>query len=94
MEAAPYDESGVLLILTQITRYGGIPAMSPTSPAPSLPLTSARVIVSDVIPDFVLCSAPSVPQPVFTITEMAPIRAFSWFKAPTSAYTFKTLIRH
>ena len=29
----------------------------------------------------VLCSASSVPQPVFTIME----------KAPTSAYTFKTL---
>ena len=34
----------------------------------------------------VLCSAPSVPQPVFTITEKAPTRAFS----PTSAFTFKT----
>ena len=41
----------------------------------------------------VLCSAPSVPQPVFTITETekAPARAFSWLKAPTSAFTFKTL---
>ena len=27
----------------------------------------------------------------FTITEMAPTRAFSWLKAPTSAFTFKTL---
>ena len=35
----------------------------------------------------VLCSAPSVLQPVFTIT--APTRAFSWLKAPTSAFTFK-----
>ena len=32
-----------------------------------------------------------VPQPVFTITEKAPTRAFSWLKAPTSAFTFKTL---
>ena len=32
----------------------------------------------------VLCSAPSVPQPVYTITE----------KAPTSAFTLKTLLRH
>ena len=39
----------------------------------------------------VLCSAPSVPQPVFTITEKALTRAFSWLKAPTSAFTFKTL---
>ena len=42
----------------------------------------------------VLCSAPSVPQPVFTITEKAPTRAFSWLKAPTRAFTFKTLLRH
>ena len=26
--------------------------------------------------------------------EKAPTRAFSWFKAPTSAFTFKTLLRH
>ena len=30
----------------------------------------------------------------FVITEKAPTRAFSWLKAPTSAFTFKTLIRH
>ena len=42
----------------------------------------------------VLCIAPSVPQPVFTITEKAPTRAFSWLKVPTSAFTFKTLLRH
>ena len=29
-----------------------------------------------------------------TITEKAPTRAFSWLKAPTSAFTFKTLLRH
>ena len=29
-----------------------------------------------------------------TITEKAPTRAFSWLKAPTSAFTFKTLSRH
>ena len=39
----------------------------------------------------VLCSAPSVPQSVFTITEKAPTRAFSWLNAPTTAFTFKTL---
>ena len=27
----------------------------------------------------------------FTITEKAPNRAFSWLKASTSAFTFKTL---
>ena len=34
---------------------------------------------------------PSVSQLVFTITEKAPTRAFSWLKAPISAFTFKTL---
>ena len=34
---------------------------------------------------------PSVSQSVFTIMEMAPTRAFSWLKAPTIAFTFKTL---
>ena len=29
-----------------------------------------------------------------TITEKAPTRAFSWLKAPTTAFTFKTLLRH
>ena len=28
------------------------------------------------------------------ITEKAPTRAFSWLKAPTKAFTFKTLLRH
>ena len=31
---------------------------------------------------------------VFTITEKAPTWAFSWLKAPTSASTLKTLLRH
>ena len=30
-------------------------------------------------------------QSVFTITKKAPTMAFSWLKAPTSAFTFKTL---
>ena len=29
----------------------------------------------------------------FTITENAPIRALSWLKVLTSAFTFKTLLR-
>ena len=37
---------------------------------------------------------PSVSQSVFTITEEAPTSAFSWLKAPTSDFTFKTLLRH
>ena len=36
---------------------------------------------------------PKVPEDV-TITEMASTRAFSWLKVPTSAFTFKTLLRH
>ena len=30
----------------------------------------------------------------FTSTEMAHTRVFSWLKAHTSAFTFKTLLRH
>ena len=30
----------------------------------------------------------------FEITEKAPTRAFSWLKAATTAFTFKTLLRH
>ena len=30
----------------------------------------------------------------FTITEKAPTWVFSWLKAPTSAFTFKALLRH
>ena len=30
----------------------------------------------------------------FVITEKAPTRAFSWLKAATTAFTFKTLFRH
>ena len=31
---------------------------------------------------------------VVQITEKAPTRAFSWLTAPTSAFIFKTLLRH
>ena len=30
----------------------------------------------------------------FVITEKAPTRAFSWLKAATTAFTFKTFLRH
>ena len=30
----------------------------------------------------------------FVITEKAPTRAFSWLKVNTTAFTFKTLLRH
>ena len=35
-----------------------------------------------------------VPSERFVITEKAPTRAFSWLKAATTAFTFKTLLRH
>ena len=33
-------------------------------------------------------------QRICTITEKAPTRVFSWLKAATTAFTFKTLLRH
>ena len=49
-----------------------------------------RLGVPNAVKIVVLCSASSI----FTITEKAPTRAFSWLKAPTSTFTFKTLLRH
>ena len=45
---------------------------------------SVTVNIETLLLLLVLCSAQSVSQSVFTITE----------KAPTSAFTFKTLLRH
>ena len=53
--------------------------------SPDLPLVREEDLVVE------LCSAPSVPQPVFTITEKAPTRALFWLKVPTSTFIFKTL---
>ena len=50
------------------------------SPAPGTWLQLATSAVND----------PSVSQSVFTIKEKAPTRAFSWLKAPTCTFTFKT----
>ena len=36
----------------------------------------------------------STAPPWFVIMEKAPTRAFSWLKAATTAYTFKTPLRH
>ena len=52
------------------------------------------VDIQHITDSAVLCSALSVPQPVFTVTEKALTRAISWLKAPTSVFTFKTLLRH
>ena len=53
-----------------------------------------RLVSAGLDTRLVLCSDPSVSQPVFTIMEKAPTRAFAWLKAPTSTFTFKTLLRH
>ena len=41
-----------------------------------------------------LNSSAVINQQSCTITKKAPTMAFSWLKAPTSAFTFKTLLRH
>ena len=41
---------------------------------------------------FVVASKRSIRR--FVITEKAPTRDFSWLKAATTAFTFKTLLRH
>ena len=40
------------------------------------------------------CSASKTSIRRFVITEKAPTRAFFWLKAATTAFTFKTLLRH
>ena len=52
-------------------------------------LSPVRITTSAVAED-----DPSISQSVFTITQKSPTRAFSWLKAPTRAFTFKTLLRH
>ena len=42
----------------------------------------------------VFISAPKSSIRRFIILEKAPTRAFSWLKAATTAFTFKTLLRH
>ena len=58
-----------------------------------LSVVGGRIIVSPK-DDNILTSAAdnqSISQSVFTIMEKAPTRALSWLKAPTGAFTFKTL---
>ena len=43
---------------------------------------------------WVLSSASKSSIRRFVITEKAPTRAFSWLKAATTAFTFKTLLKH
>ena len=51
--------------------------------------------LSSPVSPLVLYNDPSVSKSVFTITdaEKARTRAFSWLKAATTAFTFKTLIK-
>ena len=53
-----------------------------------------QYIYTDQTPDIMLNTRAVNDPSVFTITGKAPTRAFSWLKAPTSAFTFKTLLRH
>ena len=61
---------------------------------PSHHVSYARLAAMPDARRLVLYSASSVSQSVFTITEKAPTRASSWLKVPSSAFTFKTLLRH
>ena len=45
-------------------------------------------------PDTCTLVLQKVPSEGFVITEKAPTRAFPWLKAATTAFTFKTLLRH
>ena len=47
-----------------------------------------------IMPGWVCGSASKMSIQRLVITEKAPTRAFSWLKAATTAFTFKTLLRH
>ena len=61
-----------------------------------LPTALAWLVWCGELGCVVLCSAvlQTINRRSFTITEKDPTRAFSWLKAPTSAFIFKTLLRH
>ena len=48
------------------------------------------------VPDMMYFSTSASKRSIrkFVITEKAPTRYFSWLKAATTAFTFKTLLRH
>ena len=58
---------------------------------PIIPGPGARCLVLSLL---VLCSAPLVPQPVFTITEKAPTRAFSWLGPQNNYHEGRAALRH
>ena len=70
-----------------VSRHGAV-CSSSTPHHRSIPLTQHSH------EDSALDTRASNDPSVFTITEKAPTRAFSWLKAPTCTFTFKTLLRH
>ena len=87
-----------LLLVPRVTRsdcqpsqVSGPPTSFKTSPrADYCPTT--RAVNGPV--NGVHSSAPKSSIRRFVITEKAPTRAFSWLNAATTAFTFKTLLRH
>ena len=83
-----------------VTRHDGASCIetrdgtwSPRMHASPLPTVCTEPAPDEEVTQLVPEIDPSVPQPVFTITEKAPTMAFSWLKAATTAFTFKTTQR-
>ena len=89
-----HNEAGVpSVVSTSSCRPIVSPPPPPTFPNQSEPLVPG-VRVQDPIQYTVYSSASKSCIRRFVITEKAPTRAFSWLKAATTAFTFKTLLRH
>ena len=76
--AAGFDEKTCLLPANYHPPHQTVINIPRHSPLPTLPLLELQTKVREY----------------FTITEMAPTRAFSWLKASSRAFTFKTQLRH
>ena len=77
----------------------GPPSVPVLGSLPFLPGRGVEKFVSEYVSSFgpvtgmrISASKSSIRR--FVITEKAPTRAFSWLKAATTAFTFKTLLRH
>ena len=92
--ATPQPLMGPSWVPGQMRGPSGAPLVTPHYVIPLCSVKLRGILLTSPQLQLVLCSAPSIPQPVFTITEKAPTRAFSWLKALTSAFTFKTILRH
>ena len=68
--------------------------ISPAGARDALHRICHRIIESFPSPHSVSSSASKSSIRRFVITEKAPTMAFSWLKAATTAFTFKTLLRH